>query len=481
MEVLKGLKPEKVFEYFERLCSVPHGSGNTKQISDLCKKMAEELGLKCRQDDTNNIVIFKEASKGYEDADTIILQGHIDMVCVKTETCGKDLAVDPIELETDGKNVWAKETSLGGDDGIAVAMAFAILADDTLEHPAIEAVFTVDEETGMDGARALDCSDLKGRKLLNIDSEEEGVFTVSCAGGMRADCFIPGEKSEAEGSFYSLVIDGLLGGHSGCDIDKGRGSANQLMGRVLYSALEKFPGLRLAAMKGGKFDNVICPKCEAVVCISKADEAEFEKFIREFDAALKNEYQGCDKGISLRFEKGKAEKAYDADSSSKMLHVLLAMPQGVMEMSSDFKGLVQTSLNMGILHTEDDGLYFGFSIRSSIATQKEMLLQRVRSIVEYNGGTVSTRGDYPGWEYARDSVLKTNAQKAFQKIYGREAEVTATHGGLECGLFISKIPGLEAISLGPDLKDIHSVNEIMDVASVERTYQLVREILKLSK
>ena len=276
MAVLSNLEPKAVFEYFEKLCAVPHGSGNTKIISDLCVGFAKELGLKWRQDELNNVVIWKDGTPGYEDAEPVILQGHMDMVCAKTEECSKDMAREGLDLATDGEYVWAKETSLGGDNCIAVAMALAILADENMPHPPLEAVFTVDEEVGMEGAFGLDCSDLKGRQLLNLDSEEEGVFTVSCAGGVRMDCRLPGSRGPLAGETgYAVTISGLQGGHSGADIDKGRASANVLAGRVLYSAKERVPGLRLADVRGGKFDNVICPFNVAKVAVPAGKEAEF--------------------------------------------------------------------------------------------------------------------------------------------------------------------------------------------------------------
>ena len=290
MAVLSGLEPKAVFGYFEKLCAVPHGSGNTKQISDLCVDFAKELGLRWRQDEVNNVVIWKDASPGCEDAPPVILQGHIDMVCVKTEDCAKDMAKEGLDLRTDGEWVWAEKTSLGGDNGIAVAMILAILADGSLPHPPLEAVFTVDEEVGLEGAFALDCSDLKGRKLVNLDSEEEGVFTVSCAGGVRVDCFLPGKRAPLNGEAgYKISLEGLLGGHSGGEIHKGRASANQVMGRVLYSAMERVPGLRLADVRGGRFDNVICSRNQAKAAVPADRAGEVEAFIREFDAALKNE------------------------------------------------------------------------------------------------------------------------------------------------------------------------------------------------
>ena len=482
MAVLSNLQPEKVFYYFEKLCSVPHGSGNTKQISDLCVGFAKELGLKYRQEACNNVIIWKNGSCGYENAAPIILQGHIDMVCAKTEDCTKDMTRDGLDVRTDGEWVWADKTSLGGDNGIAVAMILAILSDETLPHPPIEAVFTVDEEVGMDGAFALDCSDLKGKKLLNLDSEEEGVFTVSCAGGVRLDCTLElKQERAADMTGYRVTISGLKGGHSGMNINQGRGNANCLMARTLYSAMEKCPSLRVHALEGGQFDNVICLRNDALVALSASDAPAFEAFISEFDATLKNEYAVTDGGISLTCEKAGVTTAVSERETSRILHVLLALPQGVQEMSADFPGLVQTSLNLGVMHMDETGLRFSYSVRSCIASQKQMLIQRVKSIVEYAGGTVGERSSYPGWQYDRDSALRKQVQAVYRDLTGCDGRIEATHGGLECGLFIEKIPGLDALSMGPELHDVHSVEEKLNVASTERVYRLVCEVLARSK
>lgn len=482
MAVLSGLEPKAVFEYFEKLCAVPHGSHNTKQISDLCVSFAQELGLRWRQDEVNNVVIWKEASPGYEGAEPVILQGHIDMVCVKTEDCPKDMAKEGLDLVTDGEWVWADKTSLGGDNGIAVAMILAILADDTLPHPALEAVFTVDEEVGMDGAFALDCSDLKGKKLVNLDSEEEGVFTVSCAGGVRLDCFLPGKREPLSGeTCYAVTLSGLLGGHSGGDIHRGRASANQVMGRVLYSAMERVPGLRLSDIRGGKFDNVICSRNDALVAVPAGRAEEFEAFVKEFDGVLKNEYAGVDDGLALCCEKGEAEGALSRPATEHILRTLLVIPQGVQAMNVDFPGLVQTSLNLGVMGMEADGLHFSISVRSCIASQKAMMVQRLRAILEMGGGTVSERSDYPGWQYARKSALREDVLAAWKAVSGREGKIEATHGGLECGLFIEKIPGLDAVSMGPELHDVHSTGEKLSVPSTKLAYELTCELLRRSK
>ncbi len=482
MAVLSNLAPKDVFSYFEKLCAVPHGSGNTEIISDLCAGFARELGLRHRQDGANNLVIWKDGTPGYENAAPVILQGHLDMVCAKTEDCSKDMAKEGLDLATDGEWVWAEKTTLGGDNCIAVAMILAILADDSLPHPPIEAVFTTDEEVGMDGAFALDCSDLKGRELLNLDSEEEGVFTVSCAGGARLDCVLPGAAERLDGDAgYVVTLSGLKGGHSGGDIHLGRASANHLMGRVLYNAMERCPGLRLADLRGGRFDNVICSRNDALVAVPQSEAAALEAFLEEFGAVLKNEYAGCDEGLTLTWESRALSSALNVEVTRHILHVLLALPQGVQAMSVDFPGVVQTSLNLGVMSMENDGLHFSYSVRSSIASQKAMLLQRVRSIVEYAGGTVSERSNYPGWQYVRQSAMRERLLGAYQDLTGKEAVIEATHGGLECGLFIEKIPGLDAVSLGPELQDVHSPRERLSVGSTERVYRLVCEFLKRSK
>nr|WP_325227813.1 aminoacyl-histidine dipeptidase [uncultured Oscillibacter sp.] len=479
MAVLSELEPKRVFDYFEKLCSVPHGSHNTKRISDLCVAFAQELGLKYRQDEANNVVIWKDAAPGYEKAVPVILQGHIDMVCVKTEDCPKDMAEEGLDLATDGEWVWADKTSLGGDNGIAVAMILAILADKSLPHPPLEAVFTVDEEVGMDGAFALDCSDLKGKKLVNLDSEEEGVFTVSCAGGLRLDCFLAGERSPLHGEVgYQVELSGLLGGHSGAEIHKGRASANHVMGRVLYSAMERVPGLRLADVRGGRFDNVICSRNQAKAAVPADRAGEFEAFIREFDAALKNEYAGCDGGVTLTCEKTALEGALTPEATANMLRTLLAVPQGVQAMNVDFPGLVQTSLNMGVMEMKEDGLYFGISVRSCIATQKDMMVQRLKAILELGGGSFTLRGNYPGWQYDRNSALREEVLGAYKSVCGKQGTIEATHGGLECGLFVEKLPGLDAVSFGPELHDVHSVKERLNVASTQRVYEVTRELLR---
>lgn len=477
MGVFSGLEPKAVFDYFEKLGSVPHGSGNTKQISDMLVGFARDLGLRYRQDALNNVIIWKDASPGYEHADTVMLQGHMDMVCAKAPGCTKDMATEGLDLMTDGEWVWAKDTTLGGDDCIAVAMALAILSDDTLPHPPLEVVITVDEETGMDGAFGLDCSDLKAKMLLNLDSEDEGVLTVGCAGGLRMDVAFPGVPEALGGGekVYEVALKGLLGGHSGAEIHKGRLSANTGLVRILWAAEDG--ALRLCGAAGGKFDNVICPEARATVAVPAEKAAAFEKCVADMAAALKNEYATADPGLTVTCVPAAAETALTAADTRNALRCLIAMPQGVQEMSADVPGLVQTSLNLGVLGLDAGGLHASWSLRSSLSSQKAWLRSRVAAIAEMAGAAVDVRGDYPGWQYRRESRLRDTVAAVYRRQTGKDGRIEAIHAGLECGLFIDKMPGLDAVSIGPELHDIHTPAEHLNVASTARLYALVCEVL----
>ena len=475
MAVLEHLEPGRVFHFFEQMSAIPRGSGNTKAVSDWLAEFARERGLRYQQDALNNIIIFKDASAGYEGAEPVILQGHMDMVCEKAPDCGKDMTREGLDLAIDGDFVYAKGTTLGGDDGIAVAMALAVLDDESLPHPPIEVVITVDEETGMDGAMGIDVSGLKSRRMLNIDSEDEGVFTVSCAGGARMDCVLPVRREAFAAPVQRITVQGLVGGHSGTEIDKGRGNGVQLMGRVLASVAEETE-LRLVEVCGGLKDNAIPTGAQALISANAEVTAEV---CRRMTQSLREEYRVTDPDVEVTVEPAEtAMLPMDAVSTRRAVCLLVCHPNGVQVMSADFPGLVQTSLNLGVITAGDDGLHFSFSIRSSVATQKEMLLQRVKAIVEYAGGSVSTRGDYPAWQYARQSPLRDTVMAAYKDITGQDGVIMATHGGLECGLLINKMPGLDAVSLGPELHDIHSPRERLGVASTARMYALVCEVLK---
>ena len=481
MEFSNECRPLSVFKYFELLSSVPHGSGNTKAISDICVGFARERGLQYRQDAYNNVIIYKKGSAGREDLEPVIIQGHLDMVCAKEPTDPRDMSKEPIKLLIDNGYLRADGTSLGGDNTIAVAMALAILDDDTLAHPPIEAVFTTDEETGMFGAAGLDMSQLKGRRMLNLDSEEEGVFTAGCAGGVRADCSVPVKRCAVSGGLfaYEVVLSGLLGGHSGCDIDKERGSSNRLIGRFLYDVSKIMP-LRLVSAYGGEFDNVIPGKTVCEVTVPESEKDRFEAAVNEYDGIFRAELQSSDPGVTLTCRRtALPDLALTAADTEKALLALRILPYGIQNMSMDIKGLVQTSLNMGILRLKENSFDYDFAIRSSVATQKKELLGRVRAVTELLGGSVSTRGEYPEWEYKRVSPLRDTVLRAYREVYGKKGVISATHGGLECGLFSSKIPGLDCISYGPELHDVHSVRERLGIASVGRVYDMTCRVLEM--
>ncbi len=478
MAVLEHLEPKSVFSFFEQICAIPHGSGNTKAISDYLVRFAEARALEHYQDALNNVIIIKEAAPGYESAEPVILQGHMDMVCEKAPDCTKDMASEGLDLAVEGDTVYARGTTLGGDDGIAVAMALAVLDDPDLPHPRIEAVFTVDEETGMDGAFGIDVSPLKAKRLINIDSEAEGIFTVSCAGGCRANCVIPVTRAPFSGAALRVDVEGLAGGHSGTEIDKGRANADKLLGRVLLTCANRLP-LRIISVSGGLKDNAI-PTAACATLIA-GDEAALRDVCAQMDKTLKEEFCVTDPGVAVRVSAAEAAAPMDEASTRRVLCLLTCVPNGIQTMSADIKGLVQTSLNLGILTTQPDSVSASFSVRSSVESQKKMLLERLACLTEQLGGSVSTHGDYPGWAYRQESPLRDLLTAVYTDQYGHPPVIEAIHAGLECGLFSGKIPGLDCISIGPDLTDIHTFREKLHVASTARTWALVTEALKRMK
>ncbi len=481
------LKPKKVFEYFALLSSVPHGSGNMKPIASLCENFAKERGLEYIRDAADNVIIKKPGTAGYENSEPLILQGHLDMVCAKDPDCKKDMATEPIELYVDGNYLRARGTSLGGDNIIAVAMIMAILDSDDIAHPPIEAVFTVDEEVGLLGAAALDFSLLKGKRMINLDSEEEGVFTVCCAGGVRVNAMIPLEfENVSSGSVaYKITVSGLMGGHSGVDIDKGRESANRLIIRFLKKLSENVE-FGISALEGGQLDNVICPESAAVIVFNNdVDEiAKLMAAVAEYDAIFKNELAAGDPGVRAAAEPCElpASRAYTLDTG-RALTALHILPYHIQRMSRDFEGLVQTSLNMGVLKLNDKELKFSYSVRSSIASEKHDLVDKISSVLAlaFPEAKIDLHGDYPSWEYKRDSSLRDVIMSAYKETTGKDGVVAGTHGGLECGIFSESIKGLDCVSMGPDLAEVHSPREKLDIPSVERLWTLMKDILERLK
>ena len=495
---LNELSPSEVFSYFEKICSIPHGSGNTGLIADYCLEFAKLHGLKARKDTSDNVVIFKAGSSGYEDCEPVILQGHLDMVCEKEPDCDIDMSLQSIKVCTDGKTVWADGTTLGADDGIAVAFILAVLASDTIAHPPIQAVLTSDEEIGMLGARDLDTSDLTAKRLINIDSESEGILYVSCAGGVRAECDIPvvyedavgwvsgGEQddnaSDAAGNgqvCFAVKISGLAGGHSGVEIHKQHTNAIRLLASLLSHA-RCAADFRLVSLSGGGKENAIPKEAKAVVSVRSCDATTFEQSIKESADVWMQEISATEPHVKI--EVGKADAAADKvlnfHSTENVIYALGLSPDGVYRMSQEINGMVQTSLNLGTAYLEDDKLVYKYLIRSNTAAGKKLLLERVTTFVKHLSGNVVTMSDYPAWEYKSDSQLRKICVESFTKVYGHEPEVTSIHAGLECGILAGKMPGVDMISFGPTLESVHTPDECMNVASVERTWEYLMEILK---
>jgi len=478
MSVLGHLEPKAVFGYFEDICSIPHGSGNMDKISNFCVDFAKKHGLEYIIDDMKNVIIIKEATPGYEEVAPIILQGHLDMVCEKRPDKEKDFLTEGLDICTDGELIWADGTTLGGDDGIAVAYGLALLAAKDLQHPRLEVVLTVDEETGLYGAEAIDMSMLKGKKLINLDSEEEGIFTVGCAGGLTLSCDIPMFTEEVEGVVYELKVTGLLGGHSGAEIHKGRGNSNVILGRVLLAIGQKI-GLEIIKMEGGSKDNAIPRNSVAEILVGAEDVQKLEKLVKEQEAILKNELHASDAGVALELTaKGTAAvEVLDATSKVTAIHALNNIPNGIVAYSMDIEGLVETSLNMGIMTQDSESLKMSFAVRSSIESAKHYLTERVLLFVDMLGGTCDIKGDYPGWAYNPKSDLRETFIKVYREMYGKEPVVEAIHAGLECGLFTKKIDGLDSISIGPNMHNVHTSEETLEVGSVQRTWEFLCRVI----
>lgn len=468
--VLDGLKPERVFYYFERLCGIPHGSGNCKAISEYCISVAEQLGLEYITDEHHNVIIKKEASNGYESSKSVILQGHLDMVCEKENDCNIDFLTDGLELKVSGDLVSANGTTLGADNGIAVAMVLAILEDNSLEHPAIEALFTTDEETGMFGAIGLNPANLQGRALINIDSENEGVFTVGCAGGARAEIGLNLGKEAVSGKFYKIRISGLIGGHSGAEIDKGRLNANIVLGNFLNSLTFDF---NIISIDGGLKDNAIPRESECIICYNG------DLNLSEIATAYADEIRvETDNKLSITVMQTTASvDGFSIADSNTIVKLLCDVPNGIQAMSEDIEGLVETSLNLGILKTTDCGVHISFAVRSAKNICKEELLKKLKAIAENHGGEYADYGHYPAWEYRKDSPLIDKMVSVYKAMYSKDPVVETIHAGLECGILSDKLQNLDAVSIGPDMWDIHTPRERISVSSVERLYEFLIKLL----
>ena len=479
MEAMKlaGLEPAAVFGYFEKICSIPHGSGNTKAISDYLVSFAQEHGIRYVQDELNNVIMFQEGTCGMENHAPVIIQGHMDMVCEKDEDCPIDLQTQGLDVTHDGSYVFAKGTTLGGDDGIALAYALAILADKSIAHPPLEVVITVDEETGMEGATGIDLSELQGRTLINIDSEEEGVFTVSCAGGARSTITMPIQRRAVYGPCVKLTVDGLQGGHSGVEIHKNRANANKVMGEFL-SRIQKLMPLCLTKLSGGSKDNAIPRSCTVTLVAMGSHIERINEVAEQLQQEIREQYDEPEAVIFGDDVDAFGGNALSTGDTAKVIALLCAAPNAVQAWSQDIPGLVQTSLNLGIAKLEKEQLRLTFAVRSSVDQEKRDLLARIRELAAFHGASCDEMGDYPAWEYQKDSRLRDTMVRVYQEMFGKNPQVVAIHAGLECGILSSKLPGLDCVSIGPEMHDIHTSRETLGIASTKRTWEFLLETLK---
>lgn len=481
MKKLENITDKRIFYHFKEINKIPRGSGNEKQISDYLINFGKDLGLECIQDEALNVIIKKPASKGYENAPTVIIQGHMDMVCEKNNDKIHDFLKDPIDFIIKDDYIYADETTLGGDDGIALAYAMAILEDNSLEHPALEVLITTDEESGMSGAKAIQPQHLTGKIVLNLDSEEEGKLWVSCAGGIRTKSTLPIEwiKKKENTKEYILEVKGLYGGHSGAEIHLGRGNANKIMGRLLRGISNEI-AFNLVSLNGGAKDNAIPREATAVISIDETKEKELIEVKTEIFDSLINEFSKKDPGLKIIVSENhsKIENVFSDATTIKTINLSYMYPNGVNTMSSEIEGLVESSTNLGVVITNESDIEYHSAVRSSVFSLKEEIVERNKCLTEILGGTFESSSGYPEWPYKSDSKIREICKEVYTRMYGKEADVVAIHAGLECGILKERLGDLDIISFGPDIMDIHTPNEHLSISSSCRCFEYLLEVLK---
>ena len=461
---------EKALRFFEEFSKIPRGSGNTSAIADYLVNFANARSLEVIRDGSDNVIIRKPATSGYEDHPGVIFQGHTDIVALKTPDCPSDMDKMGLDLYRDGDYLRARGTTLGADDGVAMAYALAVLDANDIEHPEFEAVFTSDEEVGLLGATALDTSVLRGRMLINIDSDEEGIFTAGCAGGARVDLSLPVKVKTHIGQIYTLTISGFKGGHSGVEIDKGRANAIKVAAEIL----SKLESVKLGKATAGSADNAI-PSDAKVIFTTKSSILEISDVVNSVAETLPENESGRKFNVEMNIS---SAKVIDVEASTSIISLIKEMPNGVMRMMEDIEGLVETSLNMGILSIDGKAFNLTVSVRSAKGEEKAKLLAKIKDIADAHSTSMSVRGEYPAWEYRKDSRLRDVMCRVYREMYGKDATVVTIHAGLECGIFSDKTEGLDCVSIGPDNRDIHTPDERLSLSSFNRVYEYLINVLK---
>lgn len=478
------LKPEKVFHFFSEIAKIPRGSGNLEEIAGYCLRFAKDRGLKSYRDNYGNVMIFKGGTEGYEQSESVILQGHLDMVCEKRPDCSKDMEHEGIDIVIDGEYLRADGTTLGGDNGIAIAYILALLDDEgTIAHPPIEALFTADEEVGLRGAHALDASKLTGKRLINMDSEEEGILTVSCAGAVRVSCTVPVVYEQTNGSMCAkkVTVSGLLGGHSGIDIGRNRKNAALVLAEFLYDLSEHIR-VRIAGFSSGGRLNVIPQTAETVICIDGAREKEFDSILASYNSDLKRACARTEPNVCVSaVDAPIPEACLDCTFGNTLISTLLLAPSGVSAISTDIPFLVQTSSNLGSVSLGSDVLNLGFMIRSNTDHGKAETVRRLRALIGSAGGLAALSDDYPAWEYREVSPLRDTMIETYAEMYGSKPQICAIHAGLECGILAEKLEGADMISIGPNMQNVHTPDERLEIKSVERCWEYLIRVLERLK
>lgn len=478
--ILENYEPKQVLKHFEAISQIPRGSGNEKAVSDYIAKFAANLGLKYVQDTLNNLIIFKPATKGYENSPAVILQAHLDMVCEKNAGTDHDFLKDPLKLYVDGDKLKAHGTTLGADNGIGVALCMAALESNDFEHPALEIVLTVDEEAGMSGAQNLDASILKATKMINLDSGDDTEFTMGCAAASMAELILPVQWEDNNKIAFKISVTGLKGGHSGIDITDDRGNAMRILAHVLDAVKNECGGIRIAKMSGGMKVNAIPREADAVVVFDNANALEA---VRDVLARLNDDFMKTyhTKDLQISLSEAHADKVMRAECGDKLVASLLLMPLGVISMSREIEGLPNASCNIGVLETRDADVIISVMPRGSAGYFLRQTEAQIESLAKIAGATVEFTQRSPAWPYNPTSELLKTALPCYEAIFNRKAIITATAGGLECGILADKIPGLDIIAFGPTSWDVHTPDEWLSIASTGKVWTFLKDVLRCIK
>ncbi|MBE6193336.1 MAG: aminoacyl-histidine dipeptidase [Rikenellaceae bacterium] len=478
---IRDLQPKLIWEIFDEITAVPRPSKHEEKIIEYLLDFAKRYNLEAERDQIGNVVIRKAATAGYEGVPTVILQSHMDMVCEKNSDTVHDFMTEPIRTKIEDGWVKAEGTTLGADCGIGMAAALAVLVDPTVEHGAIEALFTVDEETGLTGAFNLGEGMLTGKYLINLDSEDEGEIFIGCAGGVDTLGYFAyqTEKLPAGYEYYRIGVSGLKGGHSGDDIDKGLGNANKILAHFLYDA-ERF-GIRLGMFDGGNLRNAIPREAYAVVAVPEHTALIFETSLANYVSAVKALYAATEPNLKITLAQAAEQPVIDEDTQSSLLAAIVGLPNGVLAMSQTMKGLVETSTNTASVKFVDGKIVVTTSQRSSVEIAKKNAMHSVEAVLALSGATVEHSDGYPGWTPNPNSSLLAWSIDSYKSLFGAEPKVRAIHAGLECGLFLEKYPHLEMVSFGPTLRGVHSPDERLEIATVDKFWRLLLDVLKRVK